>query len=871
VEFVSSIKLAFKDAFSPGFTAAKNSLADMRGALDDLGKNQAMNRLAADMAAMTSMTDPMRRALSSALDQPAKIAATLDSAFRNIQVASGASNDEMADMRKELLAIGAHATAGPAAVANAYADIAGGVDDAGKRMAAMNASVALAEANQADLGAASKAMITVMNAWGLSAGGASIAADVMTQASFAGAGSFEEFSSAIGDLSMLSAGAGIGLDELGSTIAYVTTKGMDASRAQKQFKGIISTLLSPSEDLSKLYAAMGIESGQAMLQQYGLADSLRILKDAVGGNEQAFSNLVGSAEAAQAALALTEDAYAGFAGSFADSMGTVTDAARSVQLESIEAKMARLDSASKSVQARIGQDVNNFKGFFAGIKASFLADVVGPLLDTPVGGALSTIAAGAGMLAQGVLDVGGAALNTASQIATVTASVQNAGGLMKMFKTSLGVMKGGLKLLGAPLKLVGSGILGMGKSIIGALPAIGGYISSMWASVAATLAATWPILAIIAGIALLAAGVYLIIKNWDKIAAFFKRLWEGVKAIFTSVWNAIVGFFKKVWTGIKNLIVGFANWFSNIFKTIGNFFKSIWNAIAGFFKGIWDVFKRCINTFTGWLKGIWEGVKSVFVKVWEGISGFFAGIWDGIKSVIGGVFDWISDKINKVIGFVTDAVDAVVGFAEDVLSFFGIIDSREEKAAKAKNIELKDIYFAQECVKAGVSIDKALASGLIQSADVFKGAYAQVLQGIDPLMPHSDAKEGPLSALTASGQALAGTFAGGIQSNAAAPAEAFGSSLEGIARLMPHSDAEEGPLSGLAASGQALTGAFADGARPLPPQRAPLPAPASGSGGASRTAIHVENLYLQAEECQTLFDVLRMIMHAAGQPSRPPV
>jgi len=223
VNFVSSITLAFKDAFSSGFNDAQNSLAGMKGALDEIGQNQAMTRLAADMAMMTSMTDPMRKALSEAMAQPSRIAGSLDTSFRTIQVGLGATNEEMAVTRRELLALGGRAVAGPEAVAGAFANVATGVADASKHMAIMSAAIALSEANQADLTMSTNAMINVMNAWDLSAENAALAADVFTQASYAGVGSLDEFAGGISNISALAAGAGIGLDELGASFAYVTT------------------------------------------------------------------------------------------------------------------------------------------------------------------------------------------------------------------------------------------------------------------------------------------------------------------------------------------------------------------------------------------------------------------------------------------------------------------------------------------------------------------------------------------------------------------------------------------------------------------------------------------------------------------------
>jgi len=770
MNFASSITLAFKDAFSSGFNDAKNSLAGMKGALDEINKNNSMTSLAADMAMMTSMTEPMRKALSDAMDQPSRIAGSLDSSFRNIQAGLGATNEEMGVMRRELLAISGRSVAGPEAVAGAFADVATSVADASKHMAIMNAAVALSEANQADLAQSTSAMINVMNAWNLSADQASFAADVFTQANYKGVGSVEDFAGAISNISALAASAGIGLDELGSSMAYATTKGFSAGQAQKQLKGIISTLVSPSETLAGLYHDLGFESGKAMIQQYGLTESLAILKTALGDDEQAFAGIIGSTEAATFALTLAEDACVDFAASFNEGMGNITQAARGVQLESIEAKMARLDSASKSLQAQIGQDINGIKGFFIDMKFGFLSNVVSPIMSSPVGGAISKIAAVTGMAAKTMLDMGSGALNAATQMTTLAANISNAGGIANLFKSGVGLLGSSVKMLATPLRVAGSGIAGMAKSIIGALPAIGGYIASMWASVAPTLAATWPILAIVAAVALVAGGVYLLIKNWSKVAGFFKGMWDK-----------IVGFFSAAWDWIKNLIFGASDW--------------ILAAVAVFFPII--------------------GIPALIIKHWDAIKEFFVNLWNNPKETIQGFIDWVGSKVEALIAPFKMVGDVVGGVFNKVGGFF-----------------------------------KGLVGG---------------------------GKE--------SGAALNDAFASGIQSNAAAPGAAFGNSLQPVARQMPHSDAQEGPLSLLSSSGRALTETFASGmdesdlrekadvvfSAAMPRgETVEFPSGEGSSKSAGSQTIHIQNLYLQADECQSLLDFVRMIMHSVNSPEEAP-
>ena len=886
MNFVSSITLAFKDAFSSGFNEAKDSLAGMRGALDEMNQNQSMNRLAADMAMMTSMTEPMRKALSDAMDQPSKIAGSLDTSFRQIQIAAGASNAEMAVMRRELLAIGGRAVAGPEAVANAFGNVASGIADASKHMAVMNAAVLLSEANNADLAMSTNAMVNVMNAWNLSAEQASIAADILTQTSNMGVGSLDEFAGSISSISALAASAGVGLDELGASFAYVTNKGLSAGQVQKQLKGIMSTLVSPSESLASVYESLGIESGQAMIQQYGLTESLSILKDALG--DDAFATMIGSTEAATVALALTEDAYVSFATSFGEGMKGVSEAARGVQLESIEAKMARLDAASESLQAQIGQDINGIKGFFIDMKFGFLSNVVAPIMSSPVGGAVSKIAAVTGMAAKGMLDMGSGALNAAAQMTTLAANISNAGGIAKMFTSSLGLMKSGFTILMSPVKAAVTSVVGFianlfgiggasagaaagtgafGAASAGAAGGIGVATGATTAFGASLWAATWPILAVIAAIALVAGGVYLLVKNWDKVVGFFRGLWDKV-----------VGFFQKAWDWIKNLIFGTSDWilaavavffpiigipaliikhwekikgfFSNLWSNVTSKTKAAWEGMPGFFSNLWS------NIANG-AKSIWNGVTNFFTGIWDKIKGAFTAAWDWIKNILFGTSDWILAAVAIFMPIV--GIPALIIKHWDAIKQFFVNLWNDPKATIMGFID-----WLGSKVEAFTAPFKAIGNVVSGVFDKVGGFFKGIVGG---------GKD--------SGAALTNAFATGISSNASAPGAAFGTSIQTVSRQMPHSDAPEGPLSTLTASGRALTETFASGMdendlrekasvvfSAAAPQGDSLEFPSAGGAtvSAGSQTINIQNLYVQAEECETLFDFIRMIKHSVNHP-----
>lgn len=838
MNFNSSITLMFKDAFSSGFTQAKNSFAGMKDALGEINQNQEMNRMAADLSMMTSMTEPMRQALSGALDEPSRIAATLDSLLKNIQAVTGNTAQEMAGLRQELLAVGGKAIAGPEAVTAAYYDVAGGVADVSARMATLKASVALAEAGQADLGTATNGLIKVMNAYGFSADKADFAADVFTQTVGMGVGSMDEFVAAMSPIAGLTASVGVGFDEVGSAMAFMTSKGQTAGVAGNQLKAAITSLLNPNETLNKLLQSMGIASGSAMLKQYGLAESLNMIQSAAGGSQDAMAKALGSTEALQGAIALTQDSFKSFAVDFGEGADGITAKARAIQLESIEAKMKRLEAVSGSLQAQIGGDVNQIKGFFLDVKIGFLENFAAPLMNSPVGPAMSKITAYVGMGAKAVLDMGSGALNTAAQLSVLTANIQNAGGIAKLFKGTLG-------LLGAPFKSVISlaggfiaklfgigassataagGTGAFGAASAGASGGIGVATGATTAFGASMWAAVLPVLAVVAAIALVAGGVYLLVKNWDAVSGFFGGMWEGIKGIFSSAWDWLVNLFRSGIEWIKGIIFGTSNW---ILAAVALFFPFI---------GIPALVIKNWEGITGFFANLWAGLVSGFASAWESITGFFSNLWVGVKTGITAFVGWATGIIDFFLApfrAIGDGISRIFGGIKDVVG--GVFD------------------------KVGGVLGKI--------SGTFKGLVG----------------EG-----AASGSAMTGAFAQGIQANAGAPSAAFGASLQGIGSQMPHSDADEGPLSRLTASGRALTDTFASGMDPstleeraalafgsaVPKGDAPLidfsaqPAQAPDSG--PRT-VHIQNLYLQAEDCRTLFDFIRQIQHAVYRPEEVPV
>lgn len=121
-----------------------------------------------------------------------------------------------------------------------------------------------------------------------------------------------------------------------------------------------------------------------------------------------------------------------------------------------------------------------------------------------------------------------------------------------------------------------------------------------------------PIVWIIAGIIAVIAAVYLIVKNWSKISAFFKKLWQNIKEIFL-----------KVWQWIKNMFLNY---------TPQGLIIKHWDKIIGWFKSMVSKFKQFGIDI---MKGLWEGIKSLITKPIETIKKVGEAIKNKFKSIFG--------------------------------------------------------------------------------------------------------------------------------------------------------------------------------------------------------------------------------------------
>ena len=113
------------------------------------------------------------------------------------------------------------------------------------------------------------------------------------------------------------------------------------------------------------------------------------------------------------------------------------------------------------------------------------------------------------------------------------------------------------------------------------------------------------------------------------------------------------------------------------------------------------------------------------------------------------------------------------------------------------------------------AIPETLAKGVEQGGPALGAALDRTLQReVDERLPHSDARRGVLSSLTASGRAIPETLAAGVEQGGAALGAALDRTLQReVGERLPHSDARRGPFADLTASGRAAPETLAAGVK----------------------------------------------------------
>lgn len=330
---------------------------------------------------------------------------------------------------------------------------------------------------------------------------------------------FPELAEAIGKVTPLAKNLGVTMEEMFSVFAAATGVTGKASEVATQLRAFLQALMSPSKELTLLMETLGVKTGFAMIQQYGLGGSFGKVVEAAAAAGVPLQKYIGQVEGMTAALSIgvaQAEEYKRKFGEMKDATG--------------ESTRAYLEQTQGLNKLGFGMDVLRAK---MEVWAQKLGDSMAPAL-ADFANAMEPV------------------VNAISRLCDSFAAADP--GTQKLV-VSLGFLTAAL----GPVLLV------VGK--LGGLIAAGFGVSG------------WAVLAGIAGVGLLAGTIYGLYEVFRdafnairNIGEIFRDSWktlsEGLADLWERAWNRIASFFTDKLNWIKDKAQGFADSLTGIFEKL---------------------------------------------------------------------------------------------------------------------------------------------------------------------------------------------------------------------------------------------------------------------------------------------------------------
>lgn len=148
-------------------------------------------------------------------------------------------------------------------------------------------------------------LTTVINAYGLEASKAGYVSDVLFQAVKDGKTTGQELAASLGKVIPTAATLNVELPELAAAVATLTKGGISTAEAVTYLNATLLAFLRPAESVKTKLKGTGFEMSASTVQARGLQGALRGVMEAAEGDLGVLAQLIPSAEALKAVLALT--------------------------------------------------------------------------------------------------------------------------------------------------------------------------------------------------------------------------------------------------------------------------------------------------------------------------------------------------------------------------------------------------------------------------------------------------------------------------------------------------------------------------------------------------------------------------------------
>lgn len=245
-----------------------------------------------------------------------KMAADFDASMSTVQANTGASADEMAQLRQAAIDAGADTVYSATESADAINELGkAGLSTSDILSGGLSGALNLAASDGMAVGDAAELMATTLKQFNLTGAESTQVADALAAGAGKAVGSAHDLGLALNQAGMVSHSFGISMQETAGTLAAFAERGMIGSDAGTSLKTMLISLANPSTKASNLMQELGINAYDAQGKFIGLSGLAGVLKDKLSGlsqeqRNQALATIFGT-DAIRAANVLYEQGAEG--------------------------------------------------------------------------------------------------------------------------------------------------------------------------------------------------------------------------------------------------------------------------------------------------------------------------------------------------------------------------------------------------------------------------------------------------------------------------------------------------------------------------------------------------------------------------------
>lgn len=529
-------------AFEEGLSAAEKKL-------NKFGKN--MGKLGSDLMGLGAKLSLGLTAPIAAFGvSTVKVAGDFESSMNRVEAASGATTQQLSDMRDLALKLGADTSKSASEAADAMEMLAkNGLNAEQILGGAADAALKLAEASGAEMSSAADVTTDVMMSFNKTAKDMGGLVDGITGVLLQSKFGFDDYRLAIGQAGGVAGQLGVEFEDFNAAIAATSSSFASGSDAGTSFKTFLLSLPGKSDSAAAEIKRLGLEFYDAQGNMKSMSAVAEELQTKLSGlNEQQLSqsmNTIFGTDAMRTAIGLMKQGG-----------------------EGLDALKAKMEEASAADQAAA-----RMKGFNGEIEK--------------LSGAFET-------LQIKIADSG--LLSMVTEFVKVLGTFVDTLAELDPAILSWGVTIAGIVAIVGPVTIAIGGVV----SAIGGIATI---LASVGPAIIAFVASTGPIGLIIAGLAALGVAIY---TNWDKIKEFgtymmgeATQIWTG----FTQQMDQVIANCQRVWAELvimkDNAIAALKGLYDGAVEYLGQKLDAVWNNTIGKIQEVSNWFYKLYDDTVG--------------------------------------------------------------------------------------------------------------------------------------------------------------------------------------------------------------------------------------------------------------------------------